>query len=112
MEFAHASVMVEEAIELLVAVEGKAGARADQNSIGLFDPHEPIGKVHGLVQHEVEDLQSCIVDEEETDAGFVENRTDELLVGPERPGGCKGTRSVGPRRRWTTRWPGARGASR
>src|SRR3989304_6383904 len=68
----------------MIAIDGEAGALADQDAVGFFRGNELLRHRDGLVEHVMENLQARIEDQEETDAGFVEDGAEIFLVGPER----------------------------
>src|SRR5690349_9607497 len=61
-------------------VEGKAGALADEDMARGFARKEAVSGRLGLIKQEMKDLQPLVEDQQEPDAGFVEDRTQELLV--------------------------------
>ena len=71
------------AVEAVVPVEGKIRPLADKDAIRATARNQFVSNLHCLVEDVVKDLQLRIVNEEEANARFIEDRPDVLLVGAE-----------------------------
>src|SRR5215510_6455731 len=69
------------AVETVVPVEGKIGPLADKEAIRATARDQFVSDLHRLVEDVMKDLQLRVIDEEEANARFIEDRPDVLLVG-------------------------------
>ena len=72
------------AIHPMIAIERKAGAPAEVDSVGGRLPDQIVGHLACFVENEMKDSQFRVVDEEEADRRLVEAWTEERFVGRKR----------------------------